>query len=203
MQRILTSEIGRVQRFTLSRAAGSWPSLLLIDIDHFKRLNDRYGHQAGDAVLRGVAQTLRQTVRSFDQVARYGGEEFAVILPETDAEQAREVADRIRRAVASIPFRTQEGVKVRVTISIGVATAPANGEVPAALLAAADGALYRSKDDGRNRVTHAADATAPTATVVAFDPTRRRQGPDEGRAAAARQRARGRSSHPTRRTPHA
>src|SRR5207249_4316265 len=93
-QRVLAREVGRLERFTSLRAAGHGASLLMIDIDHFKALNDRFGHQTGDAVLVSVARAISLAVRTFDVAARYGGEEFAVVLPETDAEAARQVAER-------------------------------------------------------------------------------------------------------------
>jgi diguanylate cyclase (GGDEF)-like protein len=120
-------------------------SLLLVDIDHFKRLNDEHGHQCGDAVLREVAQVLAACVRAGDTAARYGGEEFGLVLPECSSAEATEVAERICSAVRAA--RTQ----VPVTISIGVADAPA-GTSAAALVAAADAALYSAKRDGRNCV---------------------------------------------------
>lgn len=201
MQRRLGTELAKVARYAALRAAGHHPSLVLVDIDHFKRLNDRYGHQAGDAVLKKIATVLHQTVRSFDLVARYGGEEFAAILPGTNADTAREVAERIRRAIAEQPIWVADDKRVRVTISAGVATAPVNGAQPAALIKAADAALYRSKEAGRNRVTHAQDAETPVASVLPLDIKRRRQERDEAPARGATRRARGRSSLPKRRTP--
>jgi diguanylate cyclase (GGDEF)-like protein len=203
MQRRLGSELAKVARYTALRAAGHHPSLVLIDIDHFKRLNDKYGHQAGDAVLKKISAVLRETVRSFDVVARYGGEEFAAILPGTNAETAQEVAERIRRTIAETPIWVADEKRVRVTISAGVATAPSNGGQPATLIKAADAALYRSKEAGRNRVTHALEEDKPVAAVLPIDVKRRRRERDEVPVRAATQRARGRSSLPKRRTPHA
>lgn len=124
-------------------------SLILADIDHFKQFNDKYGHQAGDRCLRDVATLLDSIVqRAGDQVARYGGEEFAAMLPETDAEGAEKIAERMRRAVEGL--ETGGG---KVTVSIGVATMVA-GETRTAesLVAAADAALYDAKRAGRNAV---------------------------------------------------
>ena len=129
--------------------SGSPLSLILADIDHFKAFNDNHGHQAGDRCLRDVATLLDSIVqRAGDQVARYGGEEFAAMLPETDAEGAESIAERMRRAVESL--ETGGG---RVTVSIGVATTVA-GETRSAesLVAAADAALYEAKRAGRNTV---------------------------------------------------
>ncbi len=129
--------------------SGSPLSLILADIDHFKAFNDSHGHQAGDRCLRDVATLLDSIVqRAGDQVARYGGEEFAAMLPETDAEGAEQIAERMRRAVESL--ETGGG---RVTVSIGVATTVA-GETRRAesLVAAADAALYDAKHAGRNTV---------------------------------------------------
>ena len=204
MQRRLAFEAGRIERYATLKGAGHHLSVLLIDIDNFKGFNDRFGHQAGDAVLKGVATALRQSIRSFDVCARYGGEEFAVILPETGAEQATVVAERIRKSVAAYPFATRVGQKpVKVTASIGVATAPANGITPSHLIRAADMALYEAKDDGRNRVVHAMDVVGEEAEVVAMDATRRRRERGASPAPGGARRARVRSSRPTRRTPRA
>ena len=129
--------------------SGSPISLILADIDHFKRFNDSHGHQAGDRCLRDVATLLDSVVqRAGDQVARYGGEEFAAMLPETDAQGAENIAERMRRAVESL--ETGGG---RVTVSIGVATIVAGETRTAhALVAAADAALYDAKRAGRNTV---------------------------------------------------
>ena len=201
MQSRLQFESGRLQRYATLRAAGHHLSMILLDIDHFKKFNDRFGHQAGDAVLKGVAAALKAAVRSFDIAARYGGEEFAVILPETTEEAAREVAERIRRSVAMYPFASEDGKSVRVTVSVGVATAPENGSTPAALIKQADAALYHSKEEGRNRMTHALDTEVPVARVLTMDATRRRREQGAARARAGARRAPARSSHPKRRTP--
>jgi len=127
-------------------------SLLLLDIDHFKRVNDTHGHPAGDAVLRGVAQVVKKQARETDFVARYGGEEIALVLPETDAGGASVIAERIRNAVERARHLTDTG-PLQVTLSIGVSTWPASD--PETLLEDADKALYRAKQAGRNRVESA------------------------------------------------
>jgi len=203
MQARLAFEAGRLGRYATLRAEGHHLSVILLDIDHFKKFNDRFGHQAGDAVLKGVSAALKGAVRSFDVAARYGGEEFAVILPETTEEAAREVAERIRRSVSMYPFANDDGKAVRVTVSVGVATAPENGSTPAVLIKQADAALYHSKEEGRNRVTHALDTERPVARVLAMDATRRRREQGAAHARASARRVRGRSSHPKRRTPPA
>jgi diguanylate cyclase (GGDEF)-like protein len=129
----------------------------MLDLDHFKQVNDRYGHGAGDDVLREVAHRIQATVREIDVPARYGGEEFAVVLPETGLDTAREVAERIRRAVAGAPIATRQG-PVAVTLSAGVAVTDARSGELGALLEAADGALYQAKAAGRNRVAVAPGA---------------------------------------------
>ncbi len=126
-------------------------SLLLLDIDHFKRVNDTHGHPAGDAVLRGVARLAQKQARDTDLCARYGGEELALILPETDAPGALVIAERIRAAMAAAQHFTESGA-VRVTVSVGIATSAGGGDSPEALLEACDKALYRAKQGGRNRV---------------------------------------------------
>jgi diguanylate cyclase (GGDEF)-like protein len=124
-------------------------SLLLADIDHFKKVNDTYGHPAGDLVLRGVSAVIRETIRDIDIPARYGGEEFAVILPGTDAEGAQKMAERLRRAVMAKTF-TADGKSLKVTVSIGIATSPENAETKEGLIEKADQALYEAKHNGRN-----------------------------------------------------
>ena len=129
--------------------SGAPLSLILADIDHFKKFNDTYGHQAGDRCLRDVATLMDAIVqRAGDQVARYGGEEFAAMLPETEAEGAAAIAERMRQAVEGL--ETEGG---RVTVSFGVATTIArDGATADALVAAADSALYEAKRAGRNLV---------------------------------------------------
>lgn len=129
--------------------------LLMVDLDHFKQLNDNYGHATGDAVLRAVAERLSNAVRADDTPARYGGEEFAVVLRRTTDEQAVEVAERIRAEVEAIPA-ADLGVREPVTVSIGVAVGDAGAADVQLLLQAADRALYQAKRAGRNRVAVAA-----------------------------------------------
>ena len=133
--------------------AGSPLSLALIDVDRFKLYNDDFGHQAGDAVLRGVARAMEGAVRPTDLVARYGGEEFVIVMPGLDAAQAVAVSERVRLAIAALPFPDRA-----VTASFGISTF--GGDLPDAerMIRAADEALYRSKEGGRNRVTHARGA---------------------------------------------
>jgi diguanylate cyclase (GGDEF)-like protein len=128
-------------------------AVLMMDLDNFKEINDRYGHVAGDAVLRGVGEAILSVTRREDVAARYGGEEFAVILPGLDAARGEAVGDRIRRLVEE---RTQdvEGLArpLRVTLSVGVSAYPEHGEDHQLLLERADAALYRAKRSGKNRV---------------------------------------------------
>jgi diguanylate cyclase (GGDEF)-like protein len=142
----------------LAARQGIAVSALMIDLDHFKRVNDTWGHAAGDAVLREVGQALRGLVRSGDSVGRYGGEELLMVLPATDAVTAAVVAERVRAAVAALAVPGVPGV----TASLGGATA-LPGEDAAALLARADAALYVAKAAGRDQVRMAGEppATAP------------------------------------------
>ena len=127
-------------------------SVLMIDIDHFKRINDAHGHPAGDAVLREMAQLLREGLRAVDSLGRYGGEEFVAVLPHTAAEEARQTAERIRHQVQDRVLHASEH-EVRLTVSVGIATCPAPGiDSPDAIVREADKALYRAKEAGRNRV---------------------------------------------------
>ncbi len=141
-------------RLELERARRSRQpvSVLMVDIDHFKRINDRHGHAAGDAVLSRLATILRQEIRSIDLAARYGGEEFVVLLPATPAPAAYAVAERIRRAVAREAFALPGGQMLRVQASIGIASFPDDDPEGGHLLERADEALYAAKGAGRNRV---------------------------------------------------
>lgn len=143
----LTSELERARRYEAVL------SLLMIDLDHFKTINDTFGHLVGDDVLRATALLLQQAIRSVDVVARYGGEEFVIVLPETPLSGAVAFAERVRAAIEDHPFRATSGERIRVTASVGVAVFPA-GDVTTvdSLLAHADEALYRAKSAGRNQV---------------------------------------------------
>ncbi|MGK5682217.1 diguanylate cyclase [Actinoplanes sp. URMC 104] len=136
-----------------SAADGTDLALTLVDVDHFKKLNDTFGHLTGDEVLRLIAAAITQAAGDTDLVARYGGEEFAVIMPGRDAAAALAVAERIRLRIGAI------GTVAPVSASLGVAMCPAHGTEPADLIASADAALYRSKGDGRDRVTFAEAAS--------------------------------------------
>jgi two-component system cell cycle response regulator len=127
-------------------------AMLLVDIDFFKAVNDTYGHDAGDAVLREFADRLRASVRGIDLACRYGGEEFVIVMPEADLGVASTVAERLRRRVASPAFEIADGRALDITISIGVAGRHPGEHDGEALLKRADQALYRAKRDGRNRV---------------------------------------------------
>lgn len=130
-------------------------SLILIDLDHFKDINDRYGHPAGDRLLAGVAGILRDTVRETDLPARYGGEEFVVVCPETSETDADIVAERIRTAVESARFQIESHESTAITCSLGIATFPSNATTEEALIDAADAALYYAKRCGKNAVRSA------------------------------------------------
>ncbi|MHB8765437.1 MAG: diguanylate cyclase [Deferrisomatales bacterium] len=142
----LATEFDRTERY------GAPLSFVMVDIDHFKRLNDTFGHQAGDDVLRAMGALMRQEIRTTDIPARYGGEEFCVLLPQTPSDGAREFAQRVRLSVESAVFQAQ-GHELRITASLGVASCPsgavASGED---LIRLADEALYEAKGAGRNRV---------------------------------------------------
>ncbi len=127
-------------------------SLLLIDIDYFKGVNDNYGHQAGDSVLMTLSKRIQESVREVDHACRYGGEEIAVILPETDVNGAQTMAARLINTVSSSPFIIDEKRSLPITISIGIATYPIHADSDTALIAAADNALYEAKQAGRNRL---------------------------------------------------
>lgn len=144
--KLLEDELARAQRFNRP------VSLLLLDIDHFKHVNDTHGHLAGDAVLKGLSELLTRQARAIDRVCRYGGEEITVILPETDLDVAVNIAERLRAAVEAQPFDVNAGAPLHITVSIGGASFPAHADSAQALVGAADAALYAAKQDGRNRV---------------------------------------------------
>lgn len=127
-------------------------TVLMIDIDYFKEINDKYGHLVGNQVLIEVGDLLRHEVREKDVVARYGGEEFALLLPGVDCKRAKQVAERIRRAVEEHIFARDKGLELHLTVSIGIATWPQDARDRTELLSRADAALYRAKSTGRNTV---------------------------------------------------
>lgn len=127
-------------------------SLLMVDIDYFKEINDTFGHQVGNKVLIEVASLLKRQVREKDVVARYGGEEFALLLPGADRYKAQQVAERIRNAVASSVFALDMGCEIRLTVSIGIASWPEDARDKRELISRADRALYIAKSNGRNMI---------------------------------------------------
>lgn len=136
-------------------------AILALDVDHFKKINDAYGHEAGDRVLQRVAKAARSALRGGDAVGRTGGEEFLALLPNAGSDAAAEIAERLRAAVAAIDV-SDLGASLRVTVSVGVASRRADEAAIDALARRADEALYRAKTQGRNRVELAEEA-APTA----------------------------------------
>jgi two-component system cell cycle response regulator len=127
---------------------------MLMDLDKFKSVNDTYGHDAGDAVLKEFAQRLRENVRGIDLVARFGGEEFIAILPDTDTESAYSVGERLRKAVEATKFKLPgKGGELAVTVSIGISSTTTCNIDQNQLIKLADEALYVSKNEGRNRIT--------------------------------------------------
>lgn len=146
-QTALSEEIQRAARYRKGL------SLAILDIDHFKHYNDTLGHQAGDAVLRGLAKMLKEAARAADTMARYGGEEFAMIFPDTSRQEALGACERLRERVFQEPFTREEIQPAgRLTISIGLAGFPHDADTPAGLIRAADLALYEAKRTGKNRV---------------------------------------------------
>ena len=140
-----------------SRRSGAALSLMLVDIDHFKRINDRLGHDQGDLALQAVANAMAVSLRGMDLVARFGGEEFLVVLPDTDSSQALCVAEKLRAAVAAVEL-PQIG---HITASFGVATLLEPDTTASELIRRADTALYVAKNAGRNRVVIAEEAAVP------------------------------------------
>jgi two-component system, cell cycle response regulator len=159
--RRLTIEIER------SRREGHSVSLLMVDIDYFKKINDTYGHQSGDDALRHVSALIKAEVRPGDLPARYGGEEFAVILPYADSNDAFVVAERLRSLIAAQDIAIQDGLTIKATASLGCSTFPTDAETEEALMAEADAALYRAKRGGRNQVCIAQREIPVTADLTA------------------------------------
>jgi two-component system cell cycle response regulator len=154
-RRYMESHLGKLVEQAGSR--GKQLAVLVLDIDYFKSINDSYGHDGGDDVLREFAIRVRKSIRGIDLACRIGGEEFVVVMPETDMAVAGTVAERLRRKIAAEPFVIEQGRRsIDVTISIGIASLESPHDTAAQLLKRADQALYRAKRDGRNRVVAAA-----------------------------------------------
>jgi two-component system, cell cycle response regulator len=150
-RRYMESHLAMLMEQAASR--GKPLTALVLDIDHFKSINDTHGHDAGDDVLREFALRIKRSIRGIDLACRYGGEEFVVIMPETDMAVGTMVAERLRRRIAADPFAIQEGARaIPVTISIGVAAMRGKEDSAAGIVKRADQALYKAKRDGRNRV---------------------------------------------------
>ncbi|MHA7924048.1 MAG: GGDEF domain-containing protein [Marinobacter sp.] len=149
MSRVLEEELDRARRYQRPMA------VLWVDFDHFKDVNDTFGHAAGDSVLRSISRLLLGSVRSVDAIGRFGGEEFVIVLPEMDLEEARDTAERLRCKVAEKPQPLGNGQEVPLTISVGVAVYPDHGQTASTLCAAADKAMYLAKQRGRNCVAMA------------------------------------------------
>jgi diguanylate cyclase (GGDEF)-like protein len=146
-----TFDLSIKQEAARTQRSGTPFSLLMIDLDHFKQYNDNFGHQAGDEVLRKIAKAIRTSARDSDICCRYGGEEFAVILPDTDADNAKVLANRIHNQIARESRRIRQK-KQPITVSIGISSALQNGTThPPHLIEEADRALYQAKEKGRNR----------------------------------------------------
>jgi two-component system, cell cycle response regulator len=150
-RRYMESHLGTLVEQAAAR--GKALTVLVLDVDHFKAINDTFGHDAGDDVLREFALRVKKSIRGIDLACRYGGEEFVVVMPETDMAVAAMVAERLRRRIASEAFPISQGTRnVEVTISIGLAALGSSEDGAAKILKRADQALYRAKRDGRNRV---------------------------------------------------
>ena len=146
---LANAEMARVRRYKRPL------SIAMIDADHFKDVNDRHGHDVGDLVLRMIVDTCHDSLRKHDVLARYGGEEFVVLLPETPLSGAEAVMERVRERIETTALSLDDGQRIQITVSIGLATILEEEEGLEALLKRADDALYAAKHDGRNRVAEA------------------------------------------------
>lgn len=136
-------------------------AVIVIDIDHFKGFNDTFGHAAGDAVLRATGELMKQHVRASDVVCRYGGEEFLLVMPEVDLEVARERAEAVRLAMRELKLSHEGKGLGQVTVSLGLSMLPEQGTRVAALVSAADAALYEAKKRGRDRLVVCGEIAVP------------------------------------------
>jgi diguanylate cyclase (GGDEF)-like protein len=153
----LSAELERARRY------GGALAFAMVDIDHFKQVNDQHGHQVGDRVIKSLSRLLTERLRRSDIVGRYGGEEFAVIMTEASAEQAREVMDQVRQAFQQIAFTARRGDSFHCAFSCGVAQFPGFDDVDS-LTHAADDAMYEAKRGGRNRVVVRTSVRAPASS---------------------------------------
>ena len=149
MMESLFVEMSRSRRYAFPLCA------VMIDLDHFKEVNDRHGHMVGDEVLARTAKIIRNGIRATDVPARYGGEEFCLILPNSDRDQAFEFADRIRERLSKEIIKSKDGHEIRLTMSAGVSLFDREADDEASLVERADQALYQAKREGRNRVCFA------------------------------------------------
>ena len=147
-QDLMDNELSRSKRYNKSF------SLMILDLDHFKKINDEYGHPVGDVVLKEVSKAIENTIRDSDAAARYGGEEFAIVLPETELKGAAILAERLRKAIEQLEIDTN-GCRIDVTVSVGVTCyhPSTNKKEKSEILAEADNALYNSKNKGRNMIS--------------------------------------------------
>lgn len=153
LRRCLAEEVERANRYHHP------VSLVFMDLDHFKNVNDKHGHSVGSAVLREVADVLWTIVRNTDRPTRYGGDEFVVVMPETDKRGAYVLSERIRETIATKAFVTNDGVDVRITASVGIATFPDDASDASSLLDMADRAMYMAKARGRNTIVQAQESS--------------------------------------------
>lgn len=163
-----------IREIKRSKRHGKPLCVAMLDLDHFKSVNDKHGHLAGDDVLRAVAQFVQRSMRLEDEFARIGGEEFAALLPDTNLEGAKVIAERIREVVETSPVRLDDGTELSVTASIGVAEVDPQASDFEAAMEAADKALYKAKQQGRNRVV-CSDLylSSPGGTVIRLEQGRK------------------------------
>lgn len=162
------------QRLNEAERTGQTLGLIMLDVDHFRSFNEEEGHDAGDEVLKQVAEALKACVRPYDMAARYGGEEFTVIMPGSSQESTMSVAERIRQRVEAAPYITRSGREVHVTVSLGCAVYPHTGQDASSLLKAADVALYEAKRGGRNRAvfSEGSQESSPRPVAVSLEAIR-------------------------------